>query len=47
MYKEMSVEELRTFLHQRISELEQDDFTREWNEHIRKGKNHAELIENI
>ena len=43
-YKEMSVEELRTFLLARISELEKDDFTREWKVHIQKAKTHSELI---
>lgn len=44
IYKEMTVEELRTFLLERISELKQDDFTREWKLHIQKAKTHSELI---
>ena len=44
MYKEMPVEELRTFLLERISDLKQDDFTRQWKVDVQKAKTHSELI---
>lgn len=44
MYKEMSVEELRTLLLERISELEEDDFTLQWKVDIENAKTHSELI---
>ena len=42
--KEMDIEQLRNYLLERISDLAQDDFTREWKADVRKAKTHAELI---
>ena len=47
MHKEMSVEELRTILLQRISELEQDEITRKWKVNIQNAKTHTQLITGI
>ena len=44
MHKEMSVEELRTFLLQRLSELELNEITREWKINIQNAKTHSQLI---
>ena len=44
MHKEMSVDELRTFLLQRISELELNEITREWKINIQNAKTHSQLI---
>ena len=40
----MDLEELRNYYLERISDLAQDDFTREWKADVRKAKTHAELI---
>lgn len=40
----MDLEVLRNYLLERISDLEQNDFTKEWKSDIVKAKNHATLI---
>ncbi len=43
-YDEMSVEELRTFLLERVSELEQNNFTSQWKTNLINAKSYSQLI---
>jgi len=42
--EEMDLELLRNYLLDRISDLEKDDFTREWKNDVKKAKSHSEII---
>ena len=42
--EEMDIELLRNYLLERISDLEQNDFSREWKADVRRARSHAELI---
>jgi hypothetical protein len=42
--EKLTLEELRKYLLERISELEDFDLNIEWKENVRKAKTHAELI---
>ena len=45
MNEEMSVEQLRNYILERISDLKQDTSTREWKINVQKATTHAELIQ--
>ena len=42
--EKLTVEQLRNYLLERISDLRQDDFTRKWKEDLKKAKTHSEII---